>query len=102
MVSDSAAGRAGRGLPSSAGSRFYSGGGGIGCAIGTAGGSAGSAGTRDTAGFATAGGCLDMASMKATTLEPRVEVERVKDLTVCLVGMPNAGKTTLMNALTGG
>jgi len=25
-----------------------------------------------------------------------------KDLTVCLVGMPNAGKTTLMNALTGG
>ena len=23
-------------------------------------------------------------------------------LTVCLVGMPNAGKTTLMNALTGG
>jgi predicted GTPase len=25
-----------------------------------------------------------------------------KELTVCLVGMPNAGKTTLMNALTGG
>ncbi len=25
-----------------------------------------------------------------------------KDLTICLVGMPNAGKTTLMNALTGG
>jgi ferrous iron transport protein B len=25
-----------------------------------------------------------------------------KDLTVCLVGMPNSGKTTLMNALTGG
>jgi len=24
------------------------------------------------------------------------------DLTICLVGMPNAGKTTLMNALTGG
>lgn len=26
----------------------------------------------------------------------------VKPLTVCLVGMPNSGKTTLMNALTGG
>jgi len=25
-----------------------------------------------------------------------------KPLTVCLVGMPNSGKTTLMNALTGG
>jgi ferrous iron transport protein B len=25
-----------------------------------------------------------------------------KDLTICLVGMPNSGKTTLMNALTGG
>src|SRR5687767_15977799 len=25
-----------------------------------------------------------------------------KDQTVCLVGMPNSGKTTLMNALTGG
>src|SRR5690349_16444954 len=25
-----------------------------------------------------------------------------KELTICLVGMPNAGKTTLMNALTGG
>jgi ferrous iron transport protein B len=28
--------------------------------------------------------------------------ELAKELTVCLVGMPNAGKTTLMNALTGG
>src|SRR5262245_65621361 len=28
--------------------------------------------------------------------------ELSKELTVCLVGMPNAGKTTLMNALTGG
>src|SRR6185503_19555123 len=25
-----------------------------------------------------------------------------KELTVCLVGMPNSGKTTLMNAITGG
>src|SRR5262245_62844211 len=25
-----------------------------------------------------------------------------KERTICLVGMPNAGKTTLMNALTGG
>jgi ferrous iron transport protein B len=28
--------------------------------------------------------------------------DRVRPLTVCLVGMPNSGKTTLMNALTGG
>src|SRR5215510_13411805 len=27
---------------------------------------------------------------------------QTKDLTVCLVGMPNSGKTTLMNAITGG
>src|SRR5215813_8833566 len=26
----------------------------------------------------------------------------IGELTVCLVGMPNSGKTTLMNALTGG
>ena len=28
--------------------------------------------------------------------------DEAKPLTVCLVGMPNSGKTTLMNALTGG
>src|SRR5678816_378549 len=27
---------------------------------------------------------------------------QTKELTVCLVGMPNSGKTTLMNAITGG
>src|SRR6266850_8509316 len=27
---------------------------------------------------------------------------QTKELTVCLVGMPNSGKTTLMNAVTGG
>ena len=37
--------------------------------------------------------------MQATEKTP---VSPAKDLTVCLVGMPNAGKTTLMNALTGG
>ncbi len=36
---------------------------------------------------------------KATTETP---ASPAKDQTVCLVGMPNAGKTTLMNALTGG
>src|SRR5215470_2492583 len=30
-----------------------------------------------------------------------IEVEN-RELTVCLVGMPNSGKTTLMNAITGG
>src|SRR5213593_3790971 len=31
------------------------------------------------------------------------EVEsQTRELTVCLVGMPNSGKTTLMNAITGG
>src|SRR5205809_7843929 len=31
------------------------------------------------------------------------EVEsQTRELTLCLVGMPNSGKTTLMNALTGG
>jgi ferrous iron transport protein B len=29
-------------------------------------------------------------------------VHTAKELTVCLVGMPNSGKTTLMNAITGG
>src|SRR5688572_19290791 len=38
--------------------------------------------------------------MKAHLQE--TEQPRAKELTVCLVGMPNAGKTTLMNALTGG
>src|SRR5262245_23144037 len=34
---------------------------------------------------------------------PVQEVEQqTKELTVCLVGMPNSGKTTLMNAITGG
>ena len=34
---------------------------------------------------------------------PVQEVEQQsKELTVCLVGMPNSGKTTLMNAITGG
>src|SRR5215813_3409119 len=34
---------------------------------------------------------------------PVQEVEQqAKELTVCLVGMPNSGKTTLMNAITGG
>src|SRR5687768_7495634 len=27
---------------------------------------------------------------------------QTRELTVCLVGMPNSGKTTLMNAITGG
>ena len=40
--------------------------------------------------------------MRATTLDPSIGVGKVDNLTVCLVGMPNAGKTTLMNALTGG
>lgn len=31
-----------------------------------------------------------------------VGVDTTADLTVCLVGMPNAGKTTMMNVLTGG
>src|SRR5437867_3424675 len=31
------------------------------------------------------------------------EVEpQIRELTACLVGMPNSGKTTLMNAITGG
>jgi len=34
--------------------------------------------------------------------EATVQQTAAQDLTVCLVGMPNAGKTTLMNALTGG
>src|SRR5438132_226111 len=33
---------------------------------------------------------------------PEVESIPVGEQNVCLVGMPNAGKTTLMNALTGG
>ncbi len=38
-----------------------------------------------------------------TPAEAAIGVEdEVKPLTVCLVGMPNSGKTTLMNALTGG
>lgn len=32
---------------------------------------------------------------------PEIE-HQTKELTVCLVGMPNSGKTTLMNAITGG
>ena len=32
---------------------------------------------------------------------PETEIQ-AKELTVCLVGMPNSGKTTLMNAVTGG
>ena len=35
----------------------------------------------------------EAAAPKTVTVEP---------ITVCLVGMPNAGKTTLMNAITGG
>src|SRR5438093_4497018 len=37
-------------------------------------------------------------------MTPRLtEVEsQTRELTVCLVGMPNSGKTTLMNAITGG
>src|SRR6188472_2751829 len=41
-----------------------------------------------------------MSPLEAATKEPVKEL--AKELTVCLVGMPNAGKTTLMNALTGG
>ena len=37
--------------------------------------------------------------MKSATPETEVQA---KELTVCLVGMPNSGKTTLMNAVTGG
>jgi ferrous iron transport protein B len=37
--------------------------------------------------------------MKAATQQIEVEA---RELTVCLVGMPNSGKTTLMNAVTGG
>src|ERR1700722_167641 len=37
-----------------------------------------------------------------SSLPEVVKASPSKDLTVCLVGMPNAGKTTLMNALTGG
>jgi len=40
-----------------------------------------------------------MGTVKSPALEPE---NRAEELTVCLVGMPNAGKTTLMNALTGG
>ncbi len=37
-----------------------------------------------------------------SSLPEVVKASPSKELTVCLVGMPNAGKTTLMNALTGG
>src|SRR5262245_44624382 len=102
MVSDSSPGWAGRGLPPSAGSGLDPRGGSI-CGTGrSAGRSANSTGPGDTTGFATAGGSLDMGSMRATTLDRSAEVGKIDNLTVCLVGMPNAGKTTLMNALTGG
>jgi ferrous iron transport protein B len=37
--------------------------------------------------------------MSATIQTPETQI---KELTVCLVGMPNSGKTTLMNSITGG
>src|SRR5438094_7919906 len=37
----------------------------------------------------------------STATTPATETQ-TKELTVCLVGMPNSGKTTLMNAITGG
>ena len=40
--------------------------------------------------------------MKAPTAEVEDGAKPPRSLTVCLVGMPNSGKTTLMNALTGG
>src|SRR6266849_8346201 len=52
-----------------------------------------------------------MSSVEATPPEPNVEAPRglqppietrSHPLTVCLAGAPNAGKTALMNALTGG
>ncbi len=36
------------------------------------------------------------------TATPQTVEAQTKELTVCLVGMPNSGKTTLMNAITGG
>ncbi len=40
--------------------------------------------------------------MKTPVEAAELAGESAKPLTVCLVGMPNSGKTTLMNALTGG
>jgi ferrous iron transport protein B len=40
--------------------------------------------------------------MKAHLQEVSTPPKNVADETVCLVGMPNSGKTTLMNAITGG
>ncbi len=37
--------------------------------------------------------------MKSATPEAEIQI---RELTICLVGMPNSGKTTLMNAITGG
>src|SRR5262245_17961022 len=37
-----------------------------------------------------------------TTATSSAAETQTKELTVCLVGMPNSGKTTLMNAITGG
>src|SRR3979409_1394713 len=37
--------------------------------------------------------------MSPTAQSPEIPT---KELTVCLVGMPNSGKTTMMNAITGG
>jgi len=40
--------------------------------------------------------------MKTAAAEVEVVDPTAKELTVCLVGMPNSGKTTVMNAITGG
>jgi len=40
--------------------------------------------------------------MSCHTPEVEVPIANIENQNVCLVGMPNAGKTTLMNALTGG
>src|SRR5688572_10166846 len=40
--------------------------------------------------------------MKPQLHEVPIPPKAVDEQTICLVGMPNSGKTTLMNAITGG